>query len=67
MLLPNQIVNFMRHTLAYVWESKWVEGHDEAYVFFSYASLKLAGQFREGEYFLLQYEAYKITKVCNFR
>jgi hypothetical protein len=57
----------MRHTLAYVWEPKQVEGHDEAYFVFSLASLKLAGQFREGEYFLLQYEAYKITKVCNFR
>jgi hypothetical protein len=46
MLIPNQIVNFMRHTLAYVWELKRVEGHDEAYVVFSHASLKLAGQVR---------------------
>jgi len=36
----------MRHTLAYVWEPKQVEGHDEAYFVFSLASLKLAGQFR---------------------
>ena len=36
----------MLHTLAYVWEPQWVEGQDEAYVVFSHASLKLAGQFR---------------------
>ena len=52
----------MRQTLAYVWEPKWVEGHDEAYVVFSHASLKLAGQFRGVNIFCYNTRLAKKTK-----